>query len=52
MQVLPRELWVSDEATLSPKFPAPEHRRISVFTFSFPGQQQKLEHGALVRLEK
>lgn len=36
---------------LSPKT-APEHRRISVFMFSFLGQQQKLEYGTLVRLEK
>lgn len=52
MQLLPRELWVNDKATLSPKTPAPEHRRVSVFMFSFLGQQQKLEHGTLVRLEK
>lgn len=52
VQLLPRELWVSEEATLSPKTPAPGHRRISVFTFILLGQQQKLEYGTLVRPEK
>lgn len=50
LQLLPRELQVSGRVTLSPKAPAPEHMKISVFIFSFLAQQQKLEYWTLLRL--